>query len=489
MPPTVLLALVLAFGLDLGRDSGPISRAEAIRRTLEVVGGLAAVAMVGFAVGGLVVRRVRRDGGPSSAARRRWIFGSRLVDFVVLLVYGWSLYGFGWPRVVESSMGLRGAILGDEILILLPFLLGQVAGWWGLQAGERALRFDLFGPSRGRALVLKIRQTLGLILPVALVYTLGHDVLRSRFPILSRNPWAGLAMMTSMAVLTLILSPFFVRLTYPTRRMPDGPLRERLQRLSNRLRFRCSDLLVWETGGSVVNAGVTGAVPWFRYVMITDGMIAGLDDREIEAVFGHEVGHIAHRHLLSFALFFLGSMGVLALASLGVERLLPDESVVWRTIGDPTLIQVTQAAGELAMLGFYIYYVFGPLSRGLERQADVYGCRAVSCGLEDCPPHLDPNAIEASGTPLPARLCPVGIRIFANALAGVARLNGIDPAARSWRHGSIRRRIEFLERLEDDPLAERRFQARVRRVRLALTLILSSAIALAAVSGALEQLG
>jgi len=62
-----------------------------------------------------------------------------------------------------------------------------------------------------------------------------------------------------------------------------------------------------------------------------------------------------------------------------------------------------------------------------------------------------------------SRLCPVGIRIFANALVNVASLNGMELRTRSWRHGSISRRIAFLESLEGRSEAERRFQVEVRR--------------------------
>ena len=36
----------------------------------------------------------------------------------------------------------------------------------------------------------------------------------------------------------------------------------RLERLANRFQFRYTDILVWDTDGAIVNAGVTGALPW-----------------------------------------------------------------------------------------------------------------------------------------------------------------------------------------------------------------------------------
>jgi STE24 endopeptidase len=488
MPYAIVIALVFAFGLDLELERGPLSHREMIQRIGEMVGAVALVAMVSFLLGRFIAFRVRRTGQPSSGMRRLLIWGARGVEFLSLGAYFWTLFDVGWARVVEWGFGFRGFVLIDEILILAPFLLMQIAGWWGLYAGERALRFSTTSNGLLRHVVLRARQTLGITLPVALVYALGHDLIRTRLPVYANDPWARLAGMGAMGALVLVLAPAFVRLTWPTRSMPAGPLRDRLEHLARRLRFRYTDILVWDTGGTVVNAGVTGAIPWYRYVLITDGMAEGLGEREIEAVFGHEVGHIAHRHLVFFAFFFLGSMGVVALASWCLDRWLPDSSIIWSWVGNAGATNIVREVSLLLPIAAYFLLVFGAVSRRFERQADVFGCRAVSCGLGECPPHADVNAAESEVKPA-AKLCPVGIRIFANALTNVALLNGIDPNARSWRHGSIRRRINFVEGLEARPEVERRFQAGLIRFRVALTALLVAAVVVAAALGALSKLG
>jgi hypothetical protein len=71
----------------------------------------------------------------------------------------------------------------------------------------------------------------------------------------------------------------------------------------------------------------------------------------------------------------------------------------------------------------------------------------------------------------------------------VAVLNGMRPAAWSWRHGSILKRITFLETLVDRPEAERRFQSGVRRMRrgVAAALIAAAAALLAAAGAGLVR--
>ena len=163
--------------------------------------------------------------------------------------------------------------------------------------------------------MLRARQTLGLVLPAALIFSLGQDLARRGWPSTSEEPGFQMGMMAAMGAMVLVLAPAFVRLSWPTRPLPAGPLRDRLERLAARFGFRYTDILVWDTDGAIVNAGVTGALPWFRYVLLTDALIEGLDPHEVAAVFGHEVGHIRHRHLAFFGFFFVGSMGVLTLAS------------------------------------------------------------------------------------------------------------------------------------------------------------------------------
>ena len=152
--------------------------------------------------------------------------------------------------------------------------------------------------------------------------------------------------------------------------------------------------------------------------------------------------------------------------------------------GTRRLLANSSRRALLLSVGLYFWFVFGYLSRRFERQADVYGSKVVSCGISDCPPHNDlDNELapdQAAGSQL--SLCPVGIRIFADALTNVARSNGVDRSHHSWRHGSIANRVAFLEGLEGHPEREHGFERGVRRLRLGLGLILTSAVVLSAAS-------
>jgi STE24 endopeptidase len=203
---------------------------------------------------------------------------------------------------------------------------------------------------------------------------------------------------------------------------------------------------------------VTGIFPVPRYVLLSDGLVQNLPPDEVEAVFGHEIGHVKHQHMPLYLAFLLLSMVLLTLA---VQMLLheqPDEVNLLSLLGSlpahsGTLSRFT---ATLVFLGGYIWLVFGFLSRRCERQADIYGCKTVSCARGTCLDHTNEVLVTPATT-----LCPTGIRTFITALERVADLNGIRRDKPSWRHSSIARRVNFLEQVMKDPAAERRFQRRL----------------------------
>src|SRR5262249_45896446 len=125
-----------------------------------------------------------------------------------------------------------------------------------------------------------------------------------------------------------------------------------------------------------------------------------------------------HHHMLYYLTFLLSSMGVLAVLMAALLRpfetggpppaVRPDgEAVQQPRPGHPeapgnaeanadgkdffNLWNHTylQAVPMMGLLLAYVFVVFGFVSRRCERQADIYGCRAVSCGQRDCLGHND----------------------------------------------------------------------------------------------------
>jgi STE24 endopeptidase len=507
MPVSLLVALVLAFGFDPSEAGDPFT--DVSLPVLETCGGISLVAILSFGLGLSVASRVSRTGLATSGLRKRYAIGVRLLTVLSLLVYGGIIHWVGWSRVVRTNWGLDNYILLDDLVVFLPYVLIQLFVWWGLFFAERAFQVRTGSGSAGglgRYLVLRSRQSIGLILPVVLLYVVRRDVLTRLWPTWDQSALAVPAEIAILSSLVLMASPLFVRLAWPTRPLPPGALRRRLERAAERVGFRFTDVLVWDTGHSMLNACVTGVLPGFRYVLLTDALIESMSPLEVAAVFGHEIGHVAHRHLLYFGFFFAGSLGILTLMADGVavsEAWISQApwvaaSEAWLTkaswiapISPEFLSQSIQDSILLVFLGLYFWLVFGHLSRRFERQADVFGSKIVSCNLPECPPHLDVDSDLLSN---PVRnvepsICPMGIRIFSEALSNVAEWNGMEPSRRSWRHGSIASRISFLAQLERNPREEPRFQRNVRRLRVSLGILLAMAIAIAAVRQVVSGVG
>jgi STE24 endopeptidase len=138
----------------------------------------------------------------------------------------------------------------------------------------------------------------------------------------------------------------------------------------------------------------------------------------------------------------------------------------------------------------YVFLVFGFLSRRCERQADIHGCRTVSCGDPNCIGHVPGTAYPE----LPTVLCPTGIRTFIRALERVDHVNdaslhvsaskkrsagdlirGFLKWLRSWQHSTMSRRVAFLQSLMGNPGKEQTFQARVTVLRWGLLVVLATA--------------
>jgi STE24 endopeptidase len=483
LPIPLLIAMVIAFGIDPPPTGVPPS--DVLARVLETFGGITLVAGLAFGLGFWVAIRVTRFGCASSRLRQRYALAARLLTIFSLLVYGWIVHSVGWSKLVRTNWEWREWFIVDDLLILLPFLVIQVLIWCGLYFAERALsiRYETAtATSLGRHLILKVRHSFGLMLPIALLYVVRRDLIARLWPNWAETVYAEPVEIAILGALVLLVSPLFVRIAWPTRSLPNGLLRWRLEQIAHQVGFRFTDILVWDTGGFMINACVTGILPAYRYVLLTDALIESLTPDEATAVFGHEIGHLAHRHLLYFAFFFLGSIGILSTFADAIGQFGPGVArLAWLTPWNGRVVNdAFQGVMLLAALAMYVWVVFGRLSRKFERQADVFGCKVASMSAGGHHSPFSPTELlstrpaEESGLTLRSE----GIRIFADALAKVARYNGLDSNGPSWRHGSIAQRIAFLEDLDQNLDRERIFQERVWKLRVRLGVVLAVGILL-----------
>ncbi len=473
MPFLLLLFLTLACLPDEWPEPWKPFASPAVSAALTWL-GVALLVAFACAVAAYVCRHLAADPGHREHVLRRYSRLRTYHVFILLGGYALVLYVVGWGWTVQSLCG-RGndMVPGAELLILAPFLTGLVLSWVAFYDAERALHDSAEAESadpywsRAAYVGFHVRQNLALVVAPLLLLLLMKGLHRL-FPE-EEGPWGNLITLTGiiLSASVIIGMPWLLRIALALRPLPPGPLRYRLESTARRLRFRCSDILLWNTRGGVANAMVAGVVPWVRYVVLTDRLMSELTPDEVEAVFGHEIGHAKHHHMLYYLSFLAVSVALVGVFWGLLECYIPS----LKDINAPL-----QALPIVAMLGAYIFVVFGFLSRRCERQADVYGCRAVSCTHADCCGHDE--GIELA--PRARGLCPTGIRTFIEALEKVARLNGIPREKpgwlSSWQHSTIARRVEFLQGVLRDRSVERHFQRRVALVKWALFLGLLAAV-------------
>ncbi len=394
--------------------------------------------------------------------RRYHLFGLIGAFLLALYVLG---YGWGLHEIWQSNGELLPAV---DVILLAPFIVALLLSWAAFYGAEEALEHfddeDGF-KSRWSYVVFHARQNLALVI-LPLLLLLVEKELRRQIPAW-RQLWDqyGSALGVILALILFLIMPWLLRLVLGLKPLEQGPLRARLEAASQRVGFRCSNILVWHTRNGVANAMVVGALPFLRYVLLSDRLLEDLTDEEVEAVFGHEIGHIKHHHMLLYLGFLMASIFSFGLL---LNPYLPELTRWLHLEGRQDLAAIP----IVVALGSYIFLVFGFLSRRCERQADIFGCRTVSCRDFYCHGHQEGVALAPRGQ----GLCSTGIRVFCAALEKVGIINGVNREKpgffQSWQHSTIARRVEFLQNLEKDPKQESRFQRRVLLLKWSLFVIL-----------------
>jgi STE24 endopeptidase len=238
----------------------------------------------------------------------------------------------------------------------------------------------------------------------------------------------------------------------------------------------------------VVNAAVMGLVRPVRYILLSDGLIEMMDDQKIEAVFGHEAGHVKKRHIEFYLLFAIFSMLLVG----GVFEVVQYASGRWPAFWPQgALLRDYMQVAVMALIVIVWALGFGPVSRRFEWQADLFGCRSVTPPLERCnqpcflhgtavPAPLTVSTEQLGSTALlpvapfsgrgaaPEPVCATAAGVLADTLHRIAVLNGIPIEARSWRHSSIGNRMRLLQQYARDPGASARLETAVTIIKVVL---------------------
>ena len=448
MQLALILAVLAALAISEDGPSEPVGGAG--YRLAVVLAGMMLVALFAAVASGVTAYRLRRGSHERSVLMRRFRRLRQVHVALWLATAGGILWWLDWGQLVRFNWHLDHVFLVDDVLILMPVVLPMVLSWAAFYEVDRALRVGLSGDaalegppaSRRQYLGVHLRHYLGVLLLPVLGLLAVQDAVDLVAPGLLESDWA-VAIYGPAFLLLFLLFPVMLRHLWQTRPLEQGTLRSRLEKAAGRSGLGVRDVLVWQTGGLLVNAAVAGFAARLRYVFLTDGLLARLDEDEIEAVFDHELGHVRHRHLLLRILAMIAPLSLWLLAG----QLAPESGYrveAWLARAGLGL-QVPMGLAIVAVMGVYMFFVFGFYSRLLEHQADLFACRAMAAGSSE-------SARET----------------FVSALEKLTLAAGTSRKATGWQHASIARRVELLRQAAEEPRYLARFERRVRSVNLVL---------------------
>lgn len=319
---------------------------------------------------------------------------------------------------------LRLSLLLAPLLLLDLSRLGAESGLWARL--ERA-GLAVGGPVRGARAAMFVFLSIPLIcFGLALDLLAQHRHLQLFFQATSVGAMLGLfGFLLCLAVLVPIL---FRLLMGTTTRLPPQHA-EDLRATARALGFPPRHVLAMRTGHRMINAAMVGPLPWPRYLVLTDGLLAVLDRLALRGVVAHEVAHARAGH-----------PGYLTLAFVVIPLLLvhPFEVAGGSELQAGTLVLVVGAALAAALLALRV------VAHRFEHEADLASAAALG-GAAPC----------------------------VQALQRVGELTQQNVHRASLRHPSEASRVHLLLRWQADPDFRRRFDARgvlLRRVLLAVAL-------------------
>ncbi|MEM9026511.1 MAG: M48 family metallopeptidase, partial [Verrucomicrobiota bacterium] len=193
--------------------------------------------------------------------------------------------------------------------------------------------------------------------------------------------WGFFLLFGFQLVMIVVYPKFIIPLYNKLSPLPDGPLRDRLLGLAEKLKFPTKTIEVIDgskrSGHS--NAYFTGFGS-FRQVVIYDTLIDQLEPEELEAVLAHEIGHYKKGHIPK-TLITYGVVGLAAFAFIGWLTQVPAfiEGLGFVGLPEGAWVPATLMAFSIVsgLFTFWISPLSAMRSRKHEYEADAYAKDAV----------------------------------------------------------------------------------------------------------------
>ena len=174
-----------------------------------------------------------------------------------------------------------------------------------------------------------------------------------------------------------LLAPYLINFIYGVRKAEptERPeLQTMLQTISKNSGIKAPQLMISKL--TIPNAFAYGSPLTGNMVAVTDGLLTNLDAEEVEAVVGHEVGHLKHLDMqVMMVVSFLPSLFYILARSLLYSSWFGGSGDKKNNSGSSLAI-----VGGLSMI---VYFILTLLNLGLSRQREYYADRHASEVIPD----------------------------------------------------------------------------------------------------------
>lgn len=381
---------------------------------------------------------------------------------LALIIFAIDIWGLHLPTFLEDIKWLSAVPTLKALLFWLLFVAHLLVVWACAYTAHRMIYHT--NVSRKAYVYSNFAFTVPILIPWTLVFGI-TDLIRLlpfELPKQILDTTAGqITYFIFFLLIAAIFAPVLMQRFWRCHPMASSQVRSRIEALCMRAGVRYADIVHWPIfGGRMITAGVMGLVARFRYIMVTDALLQLLTPDQIDQVIAHEIGHIKHRHLQLYLIFFIGVM-LISYALLPIGHFLifffkPTLNFIF-AMGIEINTFAYLFTSVLMIIGIVIYfrYLFGYFMRNFERQADTYVFQ------------LFPTA-----------------RPLIETFGKIVATSGQPADKPNWHHFSIMERIHFLEKCERSQI---HIQRHDRKVRNSIFAVLTGFLLLGALAYHMNQ--
>jgi len=429
-----------------------------------------------------------------------WFY--RLMNLSPMIVLLWYLatLSLGWLSMLKSQF--PGTWLLPEIVtITLPVLL--ISGTQAVMIWVRQSTYAVYLKQHPDAaeppgyevsipdgLANYLRHHVAIIAGPMLLVVGWQKLVHAQFAQGAMEPFADYATVISIAgtLGIIVAAPLLIIRIWDTAPLPQGPLHETLQAMCRQYQVKIAQILVWRTRKSMINAAVLGVTGRFRYILLTDELLDKFSPIQVQAVMAHEIAHIRLKHIpwllaAGFSMLMLGSVAAELLLRFTLPVLV-NLTLSWPELHDE-IVQFSSHETFQAVLGASFVLIlwvpaFGWVSRRFERQADTFAVEHLASQRHvACASTLDSTSHDSTEpqAALSATLIQADDKdVMVDTLSRIAILNAIPSRKPSWRHGSFKWRLDYLNSLEGKPVGAADVHKTIMLIKIAVVLIILAAV-------------